>query len=82
MLFLLGGYSYRNYKFYNRIKTCEIAAEIKKYKSIINKKKNRHDIKELLGKSKLNSTELLISKALIDLSISHDEFVLIKNVLQ
>ena len=49
---------------------------------MINKKKNRHDIKELLGKSKLNSTELLISKALIDLSISHDEFVLIKNVLR
>ena len=49
---------------------------------MINKKKNKNDIKELLGKSILNSIELLISKALIDSSISHDEFVLIKNVLQ
>ena len=49
---------------------------------MINKKKNKNDIKELLGKSKLNSIELLISKALIDSSISHDEFFLIKNVLQ
>ena len=49
---------------------------------MINKKKNKNDIKELLRKSKLNSIELLISKALIDSSISHDEFVLIKNVLQ
>ena len=30
----------------------------------------------LLAKSKLSSIELLISKALIDLVISHDEFVL------
>ena len=49
---------------------------------MIHEKKNKHDIKELLGKSKLNSIELLISKALIDSSISHDEFVLIKNDLQ
>ena len=49
---------------------------------MIHEKKNKHDIKELLGKSKLSSIELLISKALIDSSISHDEFVLIKNVLQ
>ena len=49
---------------------------------MINKKKKKNDIKELLGKSILNSIELLISKALIYSSISHDEFVLIKNVLQ
>ena len=35
----------------------------------------------LLAKSKLNGTEVLISKALIDSVISHDEFVL-KNVLK
>ena len=32
----------------------------------------------MLAKSKLNSKETLISKALIDSVISHDEFVLIK----
>ena len=36
----------------------------------------------LLAKSKLNSIEVLISKALIDSVISHDEFVLINNVLK
>ena len=34
----------------------------------------------LIAKSKLNSIEVLISKALIDSSISHDDFVLINNV--
>ena len=34
----------------------------------------------MLAKSKLNSIEVLISKALIDLVVSHDEFVLINNV--
>ena len=36
----------------------------------------------LLAKSKLNSMEVLISKVLIDLSISHDEFVLMNSVLK
>ena len=36
----------------------------------------------LLAKYKLNSTEVLISKALVDSVISHDEFVLINNVLK
>ena len=36
----------------------------------------------MLAKSKLNRIEALISKALIDLNISHDEFVLINNVLK
>ena len=35
----------------------------------------------MLAKSKLNRIEVLISKALIDLNISRDEFVLI-NVLK
>ena len=35
----------------------------------------------MLAKSKLNGRELLISEALIDLDITHDEFVLINNVL-
>ena len=36
----------------------------------------------LLVKSKLNGIEDLISKVLIDSNISHDEFVLINNVLK
>ena len=35
----------------------------------------------LLAKSKLNSSEVLISKALLDSNISHVEFVLINNVI-
>ena len=58
-----------------------MAAGIKKYKSII-KKKKKHYKTVLLAKSKLNSIEVLISKALIDLVISHDEFVLINSVLK
>ena len=36
----------------------------------------------MLAKSKLNNTEILISKALIDSDISHDEFILINNALK
>ena len=42
--------------------------------------KKRHDKIISLAKSKLNSVEVLISKALIDSNISHNEFVLINNV--
>ena len=56
------------------LKICAIAAGIKKHKSIIKKKKKKHDKIELLAKSKSNSIEVLISKALIDSVISHDEF--------
>ena len=62
------------------LKICAVTAGIKKYKSII-KKKKKHDKIVLLAKSKLNRIEVLISKALIDLNISRDEFVLI-NVLK
>ena len=64
------------------LKICAITAGIKKYKSIIKKKKKKHDKIVLLAKSKLNSIEVLISKALIDSVISHDEFVFINNVLK
>ena len=47
-----------------------------------NEKKKKHDKIVLLAKSKLNSMEALISKASIDSVISHDEFVLINNVLK
>ena len=38
-----------------RIKMCAITVEIKKYKTIIKKKKKNHDKIVLLGKDKLNS---------------------------
>ena len=60
------------------LKIYVIAAGIKKYKSIINKKKKKHDQKLSLAKPKLNSVEFLISKALIDSNISHNEFILMK----
>ena len=63
-------------------KISAITAGIKKYKSLIKKKKKKHDKIVLLAKSKLNGIEVLISKALIDSNISHDEFVLINNVLK
>ena len=55
---------------------CAITAEIKKYKSIINEKKKKHDTIVLLAESKLNNIEVLISY------ISHNEFVLVNNVLR
>ena len=57
-------------------------AGIKRCKSIIKKKKKEHDKIVLLAKYKLNSIEVLISKASIDSVISHYEFVLINNVLK
>ena len=53
---------------------------IKRYKSIINKKKNTYDKIVLLGKSKVNRIKVLIFKTLIDSNISHDECVLVNNV--
>ena len=63
------------------IKICANTAGIKKYKSIIKKKKKKHDKIALLGKDNLNTTEVLISKTLIDVYINHDEFVSVNNVL-
>ena len=51
------------------------------YKSI-NTKKYKYVKIVLLAKSKLNSAEVFISKTLIDSNISHDEFVLMNNVLK
>ena len=64
------------------LKTCVFTAGIKMYKSLIKKKKKKHDKMVLLAKSKLNSIEVLICKSLIDSVISHDEFVLINKVLK
>ena len=49
--------------------------------SIIKKNEKKRAKIILLEKSKLNRIEALISKALTDSNITHDEFVLINNVL-
>ena len=59
-----------------------ITALIKKYKSIVKKKKKKHDEIVLLAKSKLNSIALLISQALINSFLSRTEFILIRNILK
>ena len=64
------------------LKFCAVAAGIKKYQSIIKKKRKKHYKEVLLAKSKLNNIEVLNCRALIDSNIGHDEFVLIKNVLK
>ena len=59
----------------------EIIAGIKKYKSIINKRKT-DDESVLLVKDKLNAIEVLISKSLIDPYIIHEKFVSVNNVIR
>ena len=56
-----------------RITICRTIAGIKKYISIIKKKKKKHDKIVLLGKDKINTIEVLISKVLIESYISHDK---------
>ena len=63
-------------------KVCVITAGREKYKSIITKKKTKHDKIVLLAKSKLKSIEVLIAKVLINSNITYDQFVLINNVLE
>ena len=60
------------------LKACSITEVIKKCKSIIKKKKKKHDKIVLLEKCKFNRIEVLISKALID----SNEVVLINNMLK
>ena len=64
------------------LKICAITLRTKKFKSIIKKKKKKHNKIILLAKSKLYLIEALFSKALIDSNISHDEFILINNLLK
>ena len=64
------------------LKIFAITTGIKKKNSITKKKKKKHDKIVLLAKCKLNSSEVLISKTLIGLNITHNEFVLINIILQ
>ena len=64
------------------IKYCAVNVGIKKYKSIIKKRKMKHYKLVFLAKSKWNRTKVLFSKDLIDRNISHDQFVSINNMLK
>ena len=48
---------------------------VKKLLSIIRNKKKKHDKILMFAKSKLDSIETLISQAMIDIEISHEEFI-------
>ena len=48
---------------------------VKKLLNITRNKKKKHDKILMLAKSKLNSIETLISQVLIDMEISHEEFI-------
>ena len=48
---------------------------VKKLLNITRNKKKKHDKILMLAKSKLNSIERLISQALIDVDVSHEEFI-------
>ena len=50
---------------------------IKKLLTTTRNKKKKHDKILMLAKSKLNSIETLVSQALIDMEISHEEFITI-----
>ena len=50
---------------------------IKNLLSITINKRKKHDKIFVLAKSKLNSIETLVSQALIDMEISHEEFITI-----
>ena len=65
-----------------RLKFCTITAVIKKYKSIIKKKIKKHDEMAFSAKTKLNTKEILISKALIDPNISHNQLFPVNGVLK
>ena len=52
---------------------------VKKLLNITRNKKKKHDKILMLAKSKLNSIETLISQALIDMEISHEQFITILN---
>ena len=56
--------------------------KLKSINQLKRKKKKKHDKIVLLGKGKLNTIEVLISEALIDSYVSHDEFILANDVLR
>ena len=64
------------------LKICAATTGIKKKKSIIRKKEKKHGKIVLLANTKWNTLEVIIPILLIKTFISHDEFVLVNNVLK
>ena len=65
------------------LKICAITAcKCKTYKWFNKKKKKKHNNIVLLGKTKLDTIKVLISKALVDSCISYDKFVSVNNILR
>ena len=60
-----------------RLNICTIIARIKNYKSIIKKKKKKHDEIAFLAKTNLDCTKDVISRSLTDSYIEHKYFNLI-----
>ena len=50
---------------------------VKKLLNITRKKKKKHNRILMLAKNKLNSIEILVLQVLIDMEISHEEFIAI-----
>ena len=48
---------------------------VKKLLSITSSKKKKHDKVLIFAKSKLNSIETIVSQALVDMEICHEEFI-------
>ena len=57
------------------LKIWSITVGNKHYESVIKKKRKKHDKAVSLAKTKLDTIEVLISKALINSYIDHDKFV-------
>ena len=72
--------SYRNTSSAVGLPICVTATGIKKYKSIIKKKKKKHDKILSLAKSNLSGIGILIFKALNDSNVSHNKVCLINKV--
>ena len=58
---------------------CKITGKIKNFKSVTKKNKNEHDKVVSLPKTKLNSVDVLTSKASFNANNSRDKFVSINN---
>ena len=65
-----------------RLQICATTAGIKKYVSIIMKKREKHGEIILQGKTKLDTIDFVVSKSLIDPYINHDEFIVVNNKLR
>ena len=65
-----------------RLKIYAITTKIKKYNSIIEKKRKKHGKKVLVAKTKLNIIYVLIYKTWINSYINHDDLVSANNLIR